>query len=79
MRSIKVKVVPYGKLRKYSDGRFEDVIKLEEDSSVRDLLKALEKPESEVWMVSVNGLLVSEGYKLKDGDEVRMFEPVGGG
>lgn len=79
MRSIKVKVVAYGKVRKYLDNRLEDTIEIDSDSSVRDLLRILEKPRNEIWMVNVNGLMVDEGYKLKDEDEVRIFEPIGGG
>jgi len=79
LRSIKVKVVAYGKVRKYLDNRLEDTIEIDSDSSVRDLLRILEKPRNEIWMVNVNGLMVDEGYKLKDEDEVRIFEPIGGG
>lgn len=60
-------------------GEPKRILELKAGPSVGDLFKLLGKPENEVWMVNVNGLLANQEYILKDGDEVALFEPVGGG
>ena len=77
--SAKIKIVAYGKIRLYLGENFNDEVLVEDGSSVRDLFEILEKPEKEIWMVNVNGLLANEKRILNDGDEVSIFEPVGGG
>jgi len=75
----KVKIVAYGKIRLYLGENFRDEVLVEEGSSVRDLYEILGKPREEIWMANVNGLLANEKTVLNDGDEVSIFEPVGGG
>ena len=77
--SAKIKIVAYGKIRLYLGENFNDEVLVEDGSSVRDLFEILEKPEKEIWMANVNGLLANEKRILNDGDEVSIFEPVGGG
>lgn len=79
MRFIKVKVTAYGRVRRHLEGKLKETIELKEGASIKDLLKALRKPRDETWMVNINGLIVREEYTLRDGDEVTLFEPVGGG
>ncbi|RLI27823.1 hypothetical protein DRO58_03480 [Candidatus Bathyarchaeota archaeon] len=76
---IEVTVIAYGKIRRYLQGEPKRTFKLKIESSVRDLFRLLGKPDGEIWMVNVNGLLANEEYVLKDRDEVRLFKPVGGG
>ena len=75
----KVKIVAYGKIRQYLGENFRDEVLVEDGSSVRDLFEILKKRKKEIWMANVNGLLASEKRILNDGDEVSIFEPVGGG
>jgi molybdopterin converting factor small subunit len=75
----KVKIVAYGKIRQYLGENFRDEVLVKEGSSVRDLFETLEKPTKEIWMANVNSLLANEKTVLKNGDEVSIFEPVGGG
>ncbi|MDH5439666.1 MAG: MoaD/ThiS family protein [Candidatus Bathyarchaeota archaeon] len=77
--SARIKIVAYGKIRLYLGENFNDEVLVEDGSSVRDLFEILEKPEKEIWMANVNGLLANEKRILNDGDEVSIFEPVGGG
>jgi len=77
--SARIKIVAYGKIRLYLGENFNDEVLVEDGSSVRDLFETLEKPEKEIWMANVNGLLANEKRILNDGDEVSIFEPVGGG
>jgi molybdopterin converting factor small subunit len=75
----KVKIVAYGKIRQYLGENFRDEVLVEDGSSVQDLFEILEKPKKEIWMANVNSLLANEKTVLNDGDEVSIFEPVGGG
>ena len=79
LQPIKVKVVAYGKIRKYLGDKSKDIAEIKIGSSVKDLFQLLKKPDREIWMVNVNGILVNEERELKDGDEVRIFESIGGG
>jgi len=76
---MKIGVLAYGSIQKHfkKKGRIE--LDLEDGSTVADLFRKLKKPKGEVWMFTVNGFIVSEDETLKDGDLVRVFEPVGGG
>jgi len=75
----KVKIAAYGKIRQYLGENFRDEVLVEDGSSVRDLFEILKKPKKEIWMANVNSLLANEKTVLNDGDEVSIFEPVGGG
>lgn len=79
MRVIRVRVTAHGRVKKYLEDRLGGTIELKEGASIKDLFHALSKPRDEIWLVNVNGLVVHEEYKLRDGDEVIIFEPVGGG
>jgi len=76
---IEVTVFAYGRIRRRLQDEPKRKFRLKAGSSIGDLFRLLGKPEGETWMVNVNGLLASEEYMLKHGDEVRLFEPVGGG
>lgn len=54
-------------------------IELPEKSTIADLIKYLEIRENEVKVTFVNGRARAEVYRLKEGDEVGIFPPVGGG
>lgn len=52
---------------------------LHEETMVRDLVKELHIPGEIFFIVVVNGMRVNPEHRLKDGDEVNMFRPTGGG
>lgn len=54
-------------------------VELPEKSTIADLLVYLEIRANEVKVVFVNGRARAEIYRIKDGDEVGIFPPVGGG
>ena len=54
-------------------------VELPEKSTINDLIAHLEVRANEVKVVFVNGRARAEMYRLKDGDEVGVFPPVGGG
>jgi molybdopterin synthase sulfur carrier subunit len=54
-------------------------MELPEDSVVQDLIDALRIPVEETHIVFINNIIEEKQSKLKDGDVVGMFPPVGGG
>lgn len=48
-------------------------------STVADLLEKLDIPQSKVSIVSINSQLVKVTHQLKDGDSIRVFQPIFGG
>jgi molybdopterin synthase sulfur carrier subunit len=77
---MQVEIKLFGQFRpllRETDGRL--TLKVDEGTTVRDMLEKVKVPEAEVGMVSVNGELASMGTPLRNGDEVCVFSPVGGG
>lgn len=48
-------------------------------STVADLLEKLDISQSKISIVSINGQLVKVTNQLKDGDFIRVFQPIFGG
>jgi len=77
-----VKVKLFATLRKYLPGlelgKAAD-INLEPDSSIADLYNFLQIPLEEIKLAYVNGIYCEPDTILKDGDEIGIFPPIGGG
>jgi sulfur carrier protein ThiS len=54
-------------------------IELPEAANVADLIDHLKLPKLKVGIVSVDGQLVKSERNLKEGDFVRIFQPIFGG
>jgi molybdopterin converting factor small subunit len=54
-------------------------VDLPEDTTLHQLVTYLALPKEQVKVVFVNGKARELDYRLKPGDEVGMFPPVGGG
>ncbi|MBN1259473.1 MAG: MoaD/ThiS family protein [Anaerolineae bacterium] len=80
---MEVKVKLFATLQRYApDGQMAgDVFRVElpEQSNIGELIAALGIPNREVKVAYVNGRARAEVYRLKPGDEVGIFPPVGGG
>jgi len=75
---LKIKLKVYGNFKQYlNSGEY----KIEENLSVEDFIDRYNVPkEVKYYMVIlVNNKKVTLKYKLNDGDEVSLFQPVGGG
>jgi molybdopterin synthase sulfur carrier subunit len=72
----------YATLCRYVPGVIAGVpvdIDLPEDATVADLIEKMEIPAREVKIAFVNGRTQRPEWLLKQGDEVGIFPPVGGG
>ena len=54
-------------------------IDLPDGSLVKDLIDLLKIPPQETHVVFINNIIEEHDSKLKDGDVVGLFPPVGGG
>jgi molybdopterin converting factor small subunit len=54
-------------------------IELPENATLRRLIDQLKIPPEETRITFVNGIIQESNWMLKDGDEVGMFPPIGGG
>jgi len=79
---VEVRVKLYATLVRYVEGiRAGQPISLNlpEGSTIRDVLTVLKIPEEEVKVAFVAGRACPWDTVLKDGDEVGIFSPIGGG
>lgn len=77
-----VTVKLFATLIRYKDGSrsakpFE--VELPEDSAIDYLVECLKIPTEEIHVIFVNNIIEGPDTKLKDGDVVGLFPPVGGG
>jgi len=52
---------------------------ISEGMTVKDLMNSLHLPDPVYRMALINDIRVKEGTLLRNGDEVHIFQPVGGG
>lgn len=74
---MKVKVKLFATLR---DGRFEeDVLQFEPQTTVAQVVAALNILDTEVKVAFVNNRHAKLDHELHDGDVLGIFPPIGGG
>lgn len=74
---IKVEVRLFAYLR---EGRWKrKVLELEDGTTISDIIKYLNIDEDEVSMFLLNGVDGPASRKVKDGDVISLFPPIGGG
>lgn len=77
---ISVRVRLYGELRERLDAAGPDgTLSLPEGSTLETLNESLGIPIEDVVVTLVNGVAVSRGAVLRDGDRVDVFPPLAGG
>ena len=74
---INIKVRLFATLRKNHNK--EIIIKLPQESTIKDIIINLNIPESEAAILLVNGKRANLEDSLKDNDVVAIFPAVGGG
>ncbi|MEW6400592.1 MAG: MoaD/ThiS family protein [Chloroflexota bacterium] len=79
---MRVTVKLFATLVRFKDGTragkpFE--VDLPDGSAVQDVIDLLKIPPEETHVVFINSIIVENDAKLKDGDVIGMFPPVGGG
>ena len=79
---MNVTVKLYATLSRYRQGERAGTpfkIELPKETTLAELIKQLNIPLEETQIAFVNGIIQEPDWRLKDGDEVGMFPPIGGG
>ncbi|TMC47010.1 MAG: MoaD/ThiS family protein [Chloroflexi bacterium] len=81
-RKMKIHVTAYGDLRRYLPADQRDGgadLELLDGSGIIHMLDALHLPYHSTWLVGVNDQIVALDHTLRDGDEIELMLPIGGG
>ncbi len=82
MGSIRVNVRLFATLRRffpdYNSEKGMD-IKVEEGSTIENLIRSLQLPEKEAKVILINGKSKKTSDVITDGDQINIFTPIGGG
>jgi molybdopterin converting factor small subunit len=82
MGLIQVKVKLFATLRRffpdYDPEKGIDV-KIEEGSTIESLIQALQLPQNEARVILISGISRKTSDVIKDGDQINIFTPLGGG
>lgn len=74
---MKAKIKLFATLR---TGRFDEfLLDLEEQTTISDLLMMLKIEKKEAAIIFINGIHGDYDSVIKNGDEVAVFPPIGGG
>ena len=79
---MKIHVTAYGDLRRYlpADRRDNGAdLELPAGSGIVHMLDALRLPYHSTWLVGVNDQIVDLDHTLRDGDQIELMLPIGGG
>lgn len=79
---MQVTVKLYATLTRYGPGERAGTpfaIELPENATLQQLIEQLNIPAQETKVMFVNGIIREFEFTLKDGDEVGIFPPIGGG
>lgn len=77
--TMKIKLVFHGSLKKYNNNRAEIIHEISKGTTVGQLIARLEVPKEAIAFVAVNGSRSALNQRLAEGDEVKLFQLVGGG
>jgi sulfur carrier protein ThiS len=77
--NINIKIIFHGSLKKYNNNRSEIEMNMIDGTTIGQLISNTEVPKEEIAFVAVNGSRSALTQKLQEGDEVKLFQLVGGG
>jgi len=70
----------FGDLRRYlPDGADNLLMEAPDGTTAQGMLEQVGISIQEVWLVRANKKVIPEDHILVDGDNIEVFEPVGGG
>ncbi|HXG23025.1 MAG TPA: MoaD/ThiS family protein [Chthonomonadales bacterium] len=79
---MQVTVKLYATLRRFAPDERAGIpfkVDLPDDATLLDLINRLKIPPEQTRITFVNGIIQESDCKLRDGDEVGIFPPIGGG
>lgn len=76
---MRIKLIFHGSLKKYNDNWSEAEINVTPGTTVGQIIANTKVPKEEIAFAAVNGSRALLSQMLKEGDEVKLFQLVGGG
>lgn len=76
---MKVRLIFHGSLKKYNDNSIETEIDVIQGTTLGQLVANTNVPKKEIAFAAVNGSRAPLSQMLKAGDEIKLFQLVGGG
>jgi len=76
---MQIKLNFHGNLKKYNNNALEIEIEIPDGTIVGQLIGQIRVPQEEIAFVAVNGSRVGTDAVIHEGDEVKLFQLVGGG
>jgi sulfur carrier protein ThiS len=76
---MKIKLIFHGSLKKYNNNAPEIEIEIPDGTMIGHLIGRIAVPKEKIAFVAVNGSRAPLSQTLQDGDEVKLFQLVGGG
>ena len=76
---MRIKLIFHGSLKKYNKNLPETEMELPAGITVGQLIVKTEVPKEAIAFAAINGSRVPFTQKLGEGDEVKLFQLVGGG
>jgi sulfur carrier protein ThiS len=80
--SLRVNVKLYGTLSRSFDGYDHSSgleVNIQDEASIQDLLVYLNLSPERLGMVYMDGRLLNKESRLKDGAQIKIFQPISGG
>ena len=74
-----VSIKTFGYLTHYVENKNIGLFDAADGTTIKELLRILNIPESAVGFISVNGDMVSKDYQIAHGDQIKIFPVVMGG
>jgi len=76
---MKIKMIFHGSLKKYNNDRAEMELAIPDGIMVGELIQKIDVPKEEIAFVALNGSRALMDALIQEGDEVKLFQLVGGG
>ena len=76
---MKVRIIYHGSLKKFNNNKIEKSFDIPESTTVEELISKSGVPRNQIAFPAVNGSRVNPAQILNDGDELTLFQFVGGG
>ncbi len=76
---MNIKLIFHGSLKKYNNDLAETELEIPDETKVGGLIGRIEVPKEEIAFIAVNGSRAAFDALIKEGDEVKLFQLVGGG
>lgn len=79
---MKIELHLYASLAKYlpPEAKYKTLIMdIDKNSTIRDIIEQMNIDEKSVKLIFLNGIHADVRNRLKDGDRIGIFPPVGGG